>query len=44
LIRPGTEGITQSGNEYWCEACAAKEMEKILRRPKASSRRPKGHG
>ena len=44
LIRLGTEGYTQSRDEYWCEACAAKEIEKRLRRAKASSRRPKGHG
>jgi hypothetical protein len=24
----GEDGYTQSGGEYWCEACAAKEMRK----------------
>lgn len=32
IIKLGTEGYTESGDEYWCEKCSAKEMAKILRR------------
>lgn len=32
VIKLGTDGYTRSGNEYWCEVCAAKEMDKRLRR------------
>lgn len=31
VIRLGTEGFSQIGNEYQCEVCSAKEMEKMLR-------------
>lgn len=42
VIRLGTDGYTQSGDEYWCEVCSAKEMEKEFRRRAGSRRRPKG--
>ncbi|MBM4388332.1 MAG: hypothetical protein FJ088_11375 [Deltaproteobacteria bacterium] len=32
IIKLGTDGYTQSGDEYWCENCAAKEMQKKMRR------------
>jgi DNA-directed RNA polymerase subunit RPC12/RpoP len=44
VIKLGAEGFTQSGDEYWCEACGARELEKMMRRTKASSRSPKGRG
>ena len=31
VIKLGTDGYTQSGDEYWCEKCGEKEMEKRLR-------------
>jgi hypothetical protein len=31
IIKLGTDGYTRSGNEYWCEKCAHKEMEKRMR-------------
>ena len=34
IIKLGTDGFTQSGDEYWCEECSAKEMEKRFRRTK----------
>jgi hypothetical protein len=30
-ISLGTDGYTISGNEYWCQECGTKEMEKSLR-------------
>ena len=42
VIKLGTDGYTQSGGEYWCEECSAKEIEKRFRRTTASRRRPKG--
>ncbi len=41
VISLGTDGYTQSGDEYWCEECCAEEMEKGARIA-ASKRRPKG--
>lgn len=38
IIRLGADGHTRSGGEYWCEACAAKEMEVRLRRTRESGR------
>lgn len=32
VIKLGTDGFAQSGDEYWCENCAAKEMRKRMRR------------
>lgn len=26
VIKLGTDGHTRSGDQYWCEVCAAKEM------------------
>lgn len=43
VIKLGTDGFTQRGEEYWCEECSAQEMEKRFRRTPASRRRPKGH-
>ena len=34
IIKLGTDGFTQSGDEYWCEECSAKQMEKTFRRTK----------
>ncbi|HBI47279.1 MAG TPA: hypothetical protein DDX93_00910 [Smithella sp.] len=31
VIKLGTDGHTISGKEYWCEECAAKEMQKRFR-------------
>lgn len=31
IIKLGEDGYTQSGDKYWCEECAAKEMEKTIR-------------
>ncbi|MFW6180114.1 MAG: hypothetical protein ACOC8N_00090 [Spirochaetota bacterium] len=42
VINLGTDGYTQSGEEYWCGVCAAKEMRKLLRRTRAQGRRPEG--
>jgi hypothetical protein len=28
VINLGTDGYAGSGDEYWCEACAEKEMKK----------------
>ena len=36
VIKLGTDGFTQSGDEYWCENCAAKEMQKKTRRTSPS--------
>jgi len=33
-IKLGTDCYTESGDEYWCEGCGAKEMAKSLRRTK----------
>lgn len=43
VIKLGTDGFTRSGEEYWCEACAAREMEKLLRRTKKSGPRGDPH-
>ena len=32
IIKLGTDGHTRSGDEYWCEKCAEKEMKKRMRR------------
>jgi DNA-directed RNA polymerase subunit RPC12/RpoP len=42
VIHLGTDDFTKAGDEYRCEECGAKEMEKIVRRTIASRRRPKG--
>jgi hypothetical protein len=31
VIKLGTDAYTRSADEYWCEICAAKEMEKRVR-------------
>lgn len=36
VIKLGTDGFTQSGDEYWCENCAAKGMQKKTRRTSPS--------
>ena len=33
-IKLGTEGFSRKGDEYWCEECGTKEMEKIIRQTK----------
>ena len=42
IIHLGTDGYTQSGDEYWCEGCGEKEMAEIWRqgprRPAKSDR------
>lgn len=34
IIKLGTDGFTQSGDEYWCEKCSAKKMGNTFRRAK----------
>jgi hypothetical protein len=41
VIKLGIEGFTQSGDEYWCEACGQKETEQIIRQTQESRRRGK---
>lgn len=41
VIRMGTESYTQSGDEYWCGPCGAKEMQKLIRRPRKFKQRGK---
>lgn len=41
VIKLGTDGHTCSGDEYWCEVCAAKEMDKMLLKQGAEHGRAK---
>ena len=40
VIRLGTDGHSQRGDEYWCEACATRRIEELMRR----TRQSKPHG